>query len=145
MQLQEARHLPTKRQMPNQMCRVQSHCHSPSQTCSPLLWINLGPLQDPLLQPHPLIPNKELQERHRAIQIHMGSTGQQPTISNQMGHCTHCSTLQMRHTTMWRLPHRENGDSYSKSSYHAKQEGRNCIYMPPLCQVAIRECSGRPT
>ena len=92
----------------------------------------------------PIIPKKELQERHRTIQIHMGSSGQQPTISNQMGYCTPCSTIQMRHTTMWRLPHRENGDSYSKSSHHAKQEGRNCIHMPPPCQVPIWECSGRP-
>ena len=142
MQLQEARHSPTKQQMPNLMCRVPSHCHSPSQTCSPLLWTNWGPLQDPLLQPHTLIPNKELQEWHRAIQIHRGSSGQQPTISNQMGHCTPCSTLKMRYTTMWRLSLRENGDSYSNSSHHAKQEGRNCIDMPPPCQVPIRECSG---
>ena len=121
--------------MPKQVCCVQSHCHSPSKTCSTLLWTNWGPLQDLLQQPHPLVLNKELQEGHWAIQIHMGSSGQQPTISNQMGHSSPCSTLQMRYTTMWRLPHRENGDSHSKSSHHAKQEGRNCIYMLPPCQV----------
>ena len=34
----------TKLKMPNQVCRVQSHCHSPSKTCSTLLWTNWGPL-----------------------------------------------------------------------------------------------------
>ena len=72
----------------------------------------------------------------------MGPPGQQTTIPNPMGHCTPCSTLQMQYTTMRRLPHRENGESYSKSSHHAKQEGRNRIYMPPPCQVPIRKCYG---
>ena len=74
----------------------------------------------------------------------MGSSGQQQAIPNQMGHRTPHSTLQMRYTTMQCLPQRENGDSYIKSSHHAKQEGRNCIYMPPPCQVSIRERSGCP-
>ena len=74
----------------------------------------------------------------------MGSPGQQTAIPNPMGHCTPCIALQMRYTTMRRLPHRENGDSYSKSSHHAKQEGRNRIDMPPPSQVPIRECSGCP-
>ena len=78
------------------------------------------------------------------IQIHMGSPGQQTAIPNPMGHCTPCRTLQMRNTTMRHLPHRENGDSYSKSNHHAKQEARNRIYMPPPCQVPIREYSGYP-
>ena len=57
----------------------------------------------------------------------MGSSGQKSAMPDQMGYCTHCSTLQMRYTTMRRLSNREDGDLSKATANPSRQEGNNCI------------------